>query len=46
MYQAPELTMHQIQRYKKANQTVILSDKIDMFAAGLILYELISNFRV
>lgn len=45
MYQAPEQTMHYIQISKKANEPICLTDKVDMFAAGLILYELCSNFK-
>jgi hypothetical protein len=45
MYQAPEQTMQQLQLARKANQTVCLTDKVDMFAAGLILYEMCYNFK-
>jgi hypothetical protein len=37
--------MQQIQVAKKANEAIVLTDKVDMFAAGLILYELCSNFK-
>jgi serine/threonine protein kinase len=45
LYQAPEQTMQQIQISKKANQPIWLTDKVDMFAAGLTLYEMCSNFK-
>ena len=45
MYQAPEQTMQQIQIAKKANEPIVISEKVDMFAAGLILFELCSCFK-
>lgn len=45
MYQAPEQMMHQQQVQQKSNQTVCLSDKVDMFAAGLLLFEMCANFK-
>ena len=37
--------MHQIQIKKNNNEAICLTDKVDMFAAGLILYEMCSNFK-
>jgi len=45
MYQAPEQLMHQQQVQQKTNQTVCLSDKVDMFAAGLLLFEMCAGFK-
>jgi serine/threonine protein kinase len=45
MYQSPEQTMQQIQIKKNNNEAICLTDKVDMFAAGLILYEMCSSFK-
>ena len=45
LYQAPEQTMNEVNKARKANEQVYLTDKADMFAAGLILYEMCANFR-
>lgn len=37
--------MHHIQISKKKCEPICLTDKVDMFAAGLILYEMCSNFK-
>jgi len=44
MYQAPEQTMNEVSRAKRENTPIHLTDKTDMFAAGLILFEMCSDF--
>mmetsp|Transcript_22896 Transcript_22896/g.35214 ORF Transcript_22896/g.35214 Transcript_22896/m.35214 type:complete len:94 (+) Transcript_22896:4270-4551(+) len=45
MYQAPEQTMKVVTKARKENEPLRVTHKADMFAAGLILYEMCADFR-